>query len=66
MVDDIINATEVVDGLHNIVDARIFRGDAQGVGLENVACLVMGQSATLDVIGVIGQIDLGTMVDAAL
>ena len=53
MLDDIINATEMVDGLHDIIDARIFRGDAQGVGLEDVARLFLGQATALNMIGIV-------------
>ena len=65
VVDDIVDATEVVDGLHNVVDARVFCGDPNGVGLKNVSGLFLGQATALDMIGIVSQVDLYAMVDAA-
>ena len=65
MVDDIIDATEVVDGLHDVINARVLRGDAQGVGLKDIACLLLGQAAAFDMVGVVGQVNLYAMINAA-
>ena len=40
-------------------------GYADGVGLEDIPRLFVAQSATLDVIGVVGEVDLRSVVDAA-
>ena len=72
MVDDVVDAAEVVGGLHDIVhvDGLAFAlalavGEANRVGLEDIACLVVGQFAALDVVGVVRQINLCAVIDAA-
>ena len=46
MINDVVDTTEVVDGLHDVIHVDSVVGDADSVGLENVACLVMGQPDT--------------------
>ena len=65
MVDDIVNTTEMVHRLHNIIHIDRIVSNANGVSLKDIACLVVGQTATLDMVGVIGQVDLRSMIDAA-
>lgn len=65
VVNNIVNAAEVVYRLDNIVDSGILGGDTESVGLKNVACLLFGQAATFNVVGVIGEVNLRTVVDAA-
>ena len=65
MVDNIIDAAEVVDSFHDVVDARVFRCDAKGVGLKNVTRLFFGQAAAFDVVGVVGQVYLYSVIDPA-
>ena len=42
MVDDVVNAVEVVDGFHDVVDVGVLGGDAKGVGFENITGLFLG------------------------
>ena len=56
----------MVDRLNNVIhiDRRI--GEANGVCLKDKACLVMCQTTPFDMVGVIGQVDLRTMIYTAL
>ena len=65
VVNDIVYATEVVGGLNDIVYVDGLIRYADGIGFEDVACLLVGQTAALDVVGVVRQIDLCAVVDAA-
>ena len=72
MVDDIVDAAEVVCGLNDIVhiDGLAFAlalviGETDRVGLKDVPGLVVGEFAALDVVGVVRQINLRAVVDAA-
>lgn len=64
-VDNEVDATEVVRRFDNVVYTDAFVLDANSVGLEDIACLVVRQSAALDMVGVLGQIDLSLVVNAA-
>ena len=64
-VDDRVDAAEVVRGFENIVHTQRLALDAHRVGLEDVARLVVGQPAALDVVRVVGEVYLRAMVDAA-
>ena len=66
MIDDIIDTTEVIDCLHNIIYRGVLGCDAKRIGLEDVSRLLFGQFAAFDMVGVVGQVNLCTMVDAAL
>ena len=66
VVDDEVDTTEMVHRFKDVIHVDGIGGDANGVGFIDIACLVVGQLATLDVVGVIGQINLNAMVDAAL
>ena len=60
-----VNATEVIDGLHNVVYVDGLLRHANGVGLKDVTSLLMRQSATFYMVGVIGQVYLCLMIDAS-
>ena len=64
-IDNEINTTEVVRRLDNVVYTDAFALDADSVGLKDIACLVVRQSAALDMVGVIGQINLSLVLNAA-
>lgn len=64
VVYDIVYAVEVIDRFENIVNACIFGCYAKGVSLEDKSCLLFGQTATFDVVGVVGKVYLCAMVDA--
>lgn len=65
-VDNRVDAAEVVRGFENVIHAQRLAFDAHRVGLEDVAGLVVGQPAALDVVRVVGKVDLRAVVDAAL
>ena len=64
-VDNEVDTAKMVRRLDNVVYTDAFALDADGVSLEDIARLVMRQSAALDMVGVIGQIDLCLVVNAA-
>ncbi|MPN36536.1 hypothetical protein SDC9_184045 [bioreactor metagenome] len=55
----------MVGGFHNIIHVHCPTIRADSVGFENIARLVVGQPTTLDVVGVVGQLDLHLVVDTA-
>ena len=64
-VDDQIDAAEVIGRLHHVVhpDGGVH---ADGIRLEDQPGLVVGQAAALHMIGVVGQVDLDLMINAAM
>lgn len=64
-VDDCVDAAEVVRCFEDIVHPQRLALDAHRVGLEDVAGLVVGQPAALDVVRVVGEVDLRAVIDAA-
>lgn len=66
MLDDAVDAPEVVGGLDNVVHVHCLVGDADGIGLKDVTRLVVGQPAALDMVGVVGKVNLDTVINAAL
>jgi len=72
MVNDVVDAAEVIGGLHDVihVDGLAFAlslviGETNRVGFEDITCLVVGEFAALDVVGVVRQVNLRTVIDAA-
>ena len=57
---------EVVDGFHNIIHVHSSIFNPDGVCFEDISSLIMCQAAALDMIGIVGQINLHFMIDAAL
>ena len=66
MIDDEINTAEVVYSFKDIIHVNSVRGDTDGVGFIDITRLVVRQFAALDVVGVIGQVYLYAMINAAL
>lgn len=66
--DNVINATKMIGGFYYVVypDAFVFFEGADGVGFVNVAGLVFGEAATLDMIGIIGEFYLDFVINATL
>ena len=56
----------MVGGLDHIVNLDRPVRCADGVRLKDIARLIVGKAAALDVVGVIGQIDLDFMINAAV
>ena len=53
-------------GLDHIANLDRLVRYADGVRLEDVVCLIMGEAAALNVVGVIGQINLDFMINVAV
>ena len=64
-IDHQIDAAKVIGRLDDIVHIHRRIGNADGVRLKNIPGLIVGQAAALHMIGVVGQIDLHHMIDAA-
>ena len=64
-VDYLVDTPEVVGGLDDVVHSDRLVGNADGVCLEDKAGLVFRQTAPLDVVGVVGEVDLCAMIYAA-
>lgn len=64
--DDKVNALKVIGCFDHIIHIDNTVLHADGIGFVNIPRLVMGQAAALDVVGVIGEVDLNFVVDAAL
>ena len=64
-VDDEVDAAEVIGRLDDVIDVDALVADADRVGLENISGLLMRQTAPFDMVGVVGEVDLGPVVDAA-
>lgn len=65
MVNDIVNASEVVGSLDDIIHVHRFVCDANGVGFKYVSCLLVGELATFNMIRVVCEINLGAVVDTS-
>ena len=65
-VDNRVDAAEVVRGFENVVHTQRLTLDAHRVGLEDAAGLVVCQTAALDVVRVVGEVDLRAVINAAL
>ena len=66
MINDIVDATEMIDSLHDIIHRHTLGGYAQRIGFEDKTSLFLTQTTTLYVIGIIGQIYLRSMIDASI
>ena len=66
VVDDHINALKVVGSLDHIINLDHPVGHTDGVRLEDVARLIVGEATAFNMIGVVGQVDLDLMINAAV
>ena len=64
-VDDEVDAAKVVGGFEDVVDVEGARFGSDGVGFKDEAGLLVGEAAAFDVVGVVGELDLRFVVDAA-
>ena len=62
--DDHIDALEVIGCFDYIIYIDNTVLHANGVGFVDIPCLVMGQAAALNVIGVVGKVDLDFVIDS--
>ena len=47
MVDDIVDATEMINSLHDVIHGGVLCGNAESIGIEDKSCLLFCQTATL-------------------
>lgn len=66
MLNDIVDTTEMIDGLHDVIHRRALCRDAKRVGLEDKTRLFLCQTATLYVIRIISQVNLSAVIYAPL
>ena len=66
IVDNVVDRPEVVLRLDKVVNAQHLPLEADGRGLEDEAYLVVREAAALDVVGVVGEVNLDLVVDTAL
>lgn len=64
IINYIVDGAEMIGGLDNVVYVDGLGSYPDGIGLKYIACLVVGQTATLYMIGVVGEVDLDTVIDA--
>ena len=64
MVNDVVNAAEVIGSLHDIINLHSFVRDADGVCLKDISGLFMGQTTALDMVRIISKVDLRPVVYA--
>ena len=62
---DNIHSTEVVRRLDDVIHRNICRYLANGLRLENPPRLLMGQAASLDVVRVVGKVNLKPMIESS-
>ena len=63
MIYDVVDATKVVNCLYDIIYVDGFIGNSDSVRFKNVSRLVVSQFATFNMVGVIGQVYLCSVVD---
>ena len=56
----------MVCSFHNIINLDSLIRDSYRVCFEDISGLIVCQSAALDVVGIVCQIDLSAMIDAAM
>ena len=66
LFDHQIDALEMVRRFHNVIHIDRAALHADGVRLIDIARLVMRQPTAFDMVGVVGQLDLYLVIDAAL
>lgn len=55
----------MIGGFHDIIYVNRLVGDANGVCLKNILCLIVRKSASLDMIGIICHVNLNAVIYAA-
>ena len=60
-----VNAAKMVHRLHNIVNRKIVWQISNRFCLENPTGLFMGEATSFNMVGIIGEVNLKTMVEPA-
>lgn len=63
--DDLVDGAEMVGGLDDIVHGHVRAQVPDGLRLENPARLFVRKAASLDVVGVVGEVDLKSVVESS-
>ena len=66
MVNDIVDATEMVGRFNDVVNPYSAFGGSDSVCLIDIAGLFLSQAAALDMVRVVRKVDLGPVVNASL
>ena len=64
MVNDVVYATEMINCLNNVIHIDGLISHPDGICLKDISCLIMSQTATFDMVRIVGHINLCSMVDA--
>ena len=54
MVYDIVDTTKMIDCFYDVIDRSTLGSYADGVGLEDVTCLLFCDTTAFDTIGIVG------------
>ena len=65
LIDDTIDAAKVIRGFHDIVHVDGATVGPNCVRFKDIARLILREPASLDAVGVVGQLNLNLMVDAS-
>ena len=66
MVNDVVDASEMVGRLNDIIHIYGFISDTYCIGFKDVSCLFVCELAALDMIGVVCEVYLCAVVDATI
>ena len=66
MVNDVVYTAEVVGGLNNVVHVNGFICNSYSIGFKDESCLLVGEFAAFNVVGVVCEVYLGAVIDAAV
>ena len=66
LAQNLVEGAEMIDCLEDVIHIKGILRDTDGIRLEDIARLLVGQATSLDVVGIIGQVDLCPMVNPAL
>ena len=66
MVNHVIDSTKVILSLYNVINMNRISFNADSSRFKNHACLIKGKLASLNVIRVVGKLNLELMVNTTL
>ncbi len=66
MVNHVIDSAKVVLCFYDVINVNRISFNTDSRRLKNHACLIKGEFASLNVIGIVGKLNLNLMVNAAL
>ena len=64
LFDNVIYGTKMISGFDNIIHINRFVSHPDRICFKNISCLIVCQTTSFDVVGVIGKVDLHAMVYA--